>query len=283
MSQHATVLEDMQADRAGPGHNNPPPDVELLSEKLVTSHKDLLARRQALLEAVQRIPVECVHDQQAQDLTSFANQLQACAKSLEGERQKEKKYYDDMASVVHGFFRTRIEPLENAVSKVKRLLLDYKIKLDTIATKAREDQRKKDEAAALATKQEADRLAAQAATLEQAGMKDAAEKAFAQAEEVEKQAIQQQAAATVPLAPAKTVLRGSVGGSASSAGSWKVRITDIEKLDILALAPFIDREALEKAARAWMKLKTKPLKADDKAPELRGLEVYRDTSISLRG
>lgn len=276
------ALEEALQPPAGIGHNNPPDNTEVLAEGLADRSKELLARHQKLIEAVNRLPEKCTTADEAQKLTSFGAQLKGCIDALEERRKDEKRPFDDLASVVHSYFKTKMAPLESAIMKVKTLLKTYD-EAERARLRAAEEERRAQEAAAAKRQQEeADKLAAEAARLEQAGMTAAAEKTLAQAAEVEQAATNLATSAAAPAAPVKNIMRGSVGGSASSQGKWEVRITDIDAIDLNLLHNHFGRAEIEKALRSLMREAVKKLKPTDAPPVYQGFEIVRDSSISFR-
>lgn len=264
------------------GHNNPPSETEIVALKLDEGTKDLTERQKKLIEALERLPAKIDGAESAQKITTYAAQIQDCISKLEDERVARKRPYDDLAKIVHNFFKTRQDELSGAISKVKALLKSYDDEQRVLRQKEENDRRAAEVAAAAEKAEAAKKLADEAAALEQAGMTQAAEKTLEQAAQVEAAAFQQAAAASAPTAPVRSITRGAGGGSASSRGKWEIKITDLEKLDVVQLLPFLDRAALDKALRGWKTLKTKQLKEGDTPPVLQGAEVYWDTAIAIR-
>lgn len=273
-------LEDALANRSiGPQHNNPPTDAEILKERLDGLAEAALRRRDELLAAMARLPANCDNPEMAAKLTSFGAQLKANLEDFESLRKTEKRKFDEMGSVVQSFFQNHKSVLEVAVGKVKEILLAYQRGEERKRQAAIEIERHRIEDERRA---EAEKLAKEAVKLEAAGMKTAAEATLTQASLAENEANQAMQLA-VAAAPEKTPLRGSVGGSASTQGRWAVRITDFDKIDMQALAPYFDRAAVEKALRELMRQTVKKLGKNEAAPVFAGFEFYKDESISLRG
>lgn len=272
-------LEDAIAQK---GHNNPPSDAEILSQRLVEKNKDVILRFADLLSAEARLPEKIENSEQAQKVTSYGSQLKACMSNLEMRRKEEKKPYDDLASVAHQFFMSRITSLDGVVAKVKAKLKAFDdIERKRLADEA-EAQRKRDAEAADAQRKEAERLANEAAALEQAGMTRAAETIMQQAAKTEEAAIQAASIAAAPVAPVKNTMRGSVGGSASSQSRWDIKVTDINAIDLNLLHDHFGRAEIEKALRSLMRAEVKKLGPQDKPRAFAGFEIIRESSISLR-
>lgn len=276
------MQNELEQAIAGTGHNNPPSETELIALKLDEDNQDLILRHNELIEALSRLPEKVETPEMAQKLTTYGSQVQDCISKLELRRKEKKKLYDDMAAVVHQFFKIKQDSLFSAIAKVKVVLKVYDDGERQKKEKEIAAQKMRDAEEAERKKAEADKLASEAAALEQAGMAKAAEQKMAEAAQVEQKAVEAAEAAAAPTIAPKAIIRGSAGGSASSRSKWAVKIVDMETLDMKAILPFIDREALEKAARAWMNLAVKQIGPNDDPPKLAGLEVYRDTSMAFR-
>lgn len=264
------------------GHNQPPSETELLAAKLAEETLDLDSRYKALMSGLSRLPEKIETAEWSKKVTTYAAQLQDCIAKMEEERVARKRPFDELAKIVHNFFKSKQDEMTAAVVKAKGLLKGWdEIERKRIAgeeAKRRAEETRQAEAKAA----EAKRLADAAAALEQAGMTQAAEKTMEQAGQVESAALQQAAAASAPAAPIKAIHRGTAGGSASSRGKWDSKIVDVENLDVGPLLPFISRVELEKALRGWTALKTKQLKEGDTPPVLKGAEVFWDRAITIR-
>lgn len=238
-------------------------------KELESKNADLIARQEALYTAMTRLPNTCENEETAKSLTTFGNQLKSCMDLLEERRKLEKRPYDEMASAVQGFFKGKIDKLSVAVLDVKSILKKY---MDDQAAKQRlaDEERRKAQAA------ESQKLVEQAQAMQSAGLVQSAERTLEKAVAVEQQA-------SVVAAPVSTMVRGSAGGGASLTGKWKAEITDISTIDLEALRPFLDRDAVQKALNGFMKLETKQLGRDEDCKQLKGCKIYRDSTISLRG
>lgn len=257
-------------------------EADALIERLANDNGELLQRHNALIESCARLPEKCDTEETAQKLTTFGVQLKACSDALEAKRKEEKQPYDQKASAIHSFFKTKTDVLDGAI-----LIVKTKIKAFLDAEKAKkereaEDQRRKDEEKAQAERDAAQRLLNEATALQASGMTHTAEKALEDAHAMEQQAAQTQEAAQNTVAASVGILRGVGGGNSSAGERWKAEIIDVNALDLEALRLYLGLDALQTALNGFMKVKVKQLRDNDPAPTIRGGKIYKDTNISLR-
>ncbi len=270
---------------AGVGHNNPPvmnPGDNVV-ERLTEANNDMIARYDELTAAAARLPKECADEATAQKITTFANQLKACADTLEERRKTEKRPYDDLANAVHQFFKGRTDTLTAHVNSAKAILKRY---IDAEALKvaqAAEAARVAAAEEAELKRKEAEQHLSDAANLEDAGLAGSADVALAQAQEAEQQATVAQQAADAPAQKVTVAVRGAVGGMASSTGTVKCEVVSMKTIDLEVLRDHLALADVEKALRAYLKVAIKQQAKDAPLPEVKGARIYRDTNISLRG
>lgn len=216
-------------------HNLPIDPLVLLQQNLEEKNAALLRRRDELLESFGRAPAEIANDDVAGKVGDLIKLITAHSKSADAARVNEKEPHLAAGRAVDGFFKKLVEPLDKAKTALNQRLEPF------LRAKAEEARRQEREAAERA-RQEADRLAQQAQT--------PAELDTAIAVEASAQAHQESADAK-PAEHART--RGDLGSVATLRTTWEVEITDRAALDLNALRPHLATDALEKAARAFVK------------------------------
>lgn len=267
------------------GHNNPPEptEAEKIVERLIEGNADMIERFFVLSDAMSRLPEDCKDNETAQRITTFGNQLKACADTFEERRKLEKKPYDDMANAVHQFFKIKTDILSAHIGSVKLLLKRYLDAQAALVRQAENEARAKAEEEARVSSALAEKKLQDAANLQDAGMNKRAEVALAQAQEAENNAIAAQAAAIAQIKPASVNVRGTIGGMASSTGRVKAEVTDMAIVDLEFLRQYFDRDSVQKALNSYMKIALKQIKKDDPLPIVKGCNIFRDTSVNFRG
>lgn len=137
------------------GHNNPPPyDADVLAELLGRTDKFICAST-----AIRQKHPQITTEEQARLLTDHINGLSGLSKQINEARIAAKKPHDEAAQTVQDAFNPLIKRIKEAVDSMLRMQTAY-INLKTeIARKQKEAER----AAAAAAREEADRLAKEAA------------------------------------------------------------------------------------------------------------------------
>ena len=278
-------MNELEEALAGIGHNNPPAasEAENIVERLIERNNDMIARYGDLCDAISRLPKECANEEDAQKVTSFGNMLKACHDTLEERRKLEKKPYDDQANAVHQFFKSKTDTLAAHITSVKLVLKKY---LDAQAEKKRQDEiaaRKAADEEAERKRQEAEQHLKDAAALQDAGMSASAEVSLEQAQVAENQATAAMAVAVAPVKPSTVNVRGTVGGMAGSTGRVKGEVVDMATVDLEFLRQYLSRDDVTKALNAYLKVAIKQLKKDDPLPTVKGCNIARETSVTLRG
>jgi len=248
--------------------NLPPDDADPLRERLAEEQADLLERRDELLAGVENVPEE-VSEENAGRVTDFIKQLAACIKNANGLRVAEKEPYLEGGRKVDGFFKGITDPLD----KGKRTI---EARLNVFLRAKAEEERKIREAEAQRQREEAERLAKEAAEREKAitetkSLEDAIA-AEAAAEQARADALKAaQEAAAKPADLSRT--RGDYGGVASLRTFWDFEIIRYEAIPLHEIQPHIPREAIEKALRSYVKAGGR---------ELEGVRIFENTSTTVR-
>lgn len=253
---------------AEPGHNQPPLDADPLRERLQSDHEALCSRVEELLAAVERVPDE-VTEATAGKVSDFIKQLTGHVKLLDTTRVGEKEPYLAGGRNVDGFFK----PLTDSLDGAKRLV-EGRLNI-FLRQKAEEERRRREEEARL-QREEAERLAAEAARREQEA-KDATtlEEAIA-AEEAAKNAqadrLKAEQAAGAKAADLSRT-RGDYGAVSSLRTFWDFEVEDIHKVSLETLRPHLPIAAVEQAIRSYVKAGGR---------ELDGVRIFENTQTVTR-
>ena len=220
-----------------------------LQDRFAGDYGDILARRDELLAAAERVPEEITDDVVAGNVSDFIKMITTCTKNAESHRVKEKEPFLEGGRQVDGWFKAIIEPLETIKKDVQARYTQYLRNKEEVERRAREEtERKAREDAA-----EAERLAAEkAASAETDADLDAAveaeQKAVRTREELD-EATDQVDANAAELSRT----RGDLGSVGSLHTSWTGEVADRAVLDLESLRPHLSTDALEKAVRAFVR------------------------------
>lgn len=213
--------------------NFPPDDANPLLERLDGEHAAMAARTKELLEAVDRVPAkleEATHDKAA----AFVKQIRAHAKQVDAVRETEKKPYLEAGRTIDGWARVQTDPLAAAAKDVEGRIAVYL--REKAAAERIERERAEREA-----REEAERRAATIAN----------DADLAGAIAAEQNAVVAAKAAAAPVAElART--HTSFGVTSTLRSELAVVVVD-RAAALVALAPYLDDEAVQKAGRAWLK------------------------------
>lgn len=225
-------------------------------------------RADALTQAYGRAP-ESVHDDAtASQMTDLAKQLGACAKAIEAKRKEHKGRYDTCGAVIH----TAATGYTNNLAKLKKQcesrLTDYQCRIAEAERKRREDGARK----------AAEEAAKRAAEMETESDLAAAEQAEAAATRAQKEA----AASAADLHKA----RGEYGSVASLRSVLAFEITQFGTVPLDALRPYLGRDVIEKAVRAYMRDHAEDIKTAIKGGDgygiLTGVRFFEDQQTRVR-
>ncbi len=237
------------------GHNNPP--------AVAGDYSGLQSRLQELLASASSAPLTIETIEQAEKCTSLTKMLKELAKAAENARVQEKEPHLNAGRAVDAFFQKISEPSTNTAKDIEK-------RLNAWTQAQREAERKKALAEAAKAKEEADKMAAEAAQLEQAGMTDMANQTIADAQKVEATATRLEAKAADDKQLGK--VRSDLG-STSTRKVWKVGIADRAKLDWTTLGRFITDDAIMAALRAYV---------SSGGRELAGAEIWQEETTIVR-
>jgi hypothetical protein len=245
---------DLENPRAVMGGNNPPSPIELLIDNLTLANVDLIARRDALVEAVGRVPETIDNDDVAGKVADFIKQISVTAKAAEDSRVEAIKPHLEAQRAVGGFFKKLTEPLDAAKARLNdRLTAHLRRKADAERARIAEEQRQ----AAIRAEEEAAKN----------------QDAFGLPAVDEAPAPEPVARETKAADLSRT--RGDYGSVTSLRETWEFEITDIKAIPLASLRPFLARDAIEKAIRGYVK-------AYQDGKPLKGVRVFKDAKAVTR-
>ncbi len=232
----------------GIGDNRPPADANPLLERLTEEHATLTSRRDELLDMNGRVPESWDDEEINKRASDFVALLRAEIKNADGLRVAEKAPYLAGERQVDAFFKGVSGPLDKARIAVLAKITTYQRKKDA------EERKRLQEEARLA-REEAERLAANAAeaqkTLESEADLDEAVAAEQTASQAEGDATKAARAAKAKPADLSRT-RGDRGAVVSLHTFWDYDGLDREKIDLEALRPHLPIAAIEQALRAFV-------------------------------
>lgn len=253
------------------GHNNPP---ELFSglalqEHLETVSKDLVARKDELINAAKDLPDVIDNDDDMAQVGDFKKLITAAVKNTEATRVSVKEPFLAGGRSVDGHFKAMNVPLEKILQNIEKISTTY------LRIKEAEERRRRDEEAAKA-RAEAAAAAEEARRREEQIKGEKSLAAAIAAEEAAKQA-EADAAAAQKSAEAKaadlTRVRGSYGSVTSLQKFWDFKDIDRDTIDLEFLRHHLPMDALEKAVRSAIKAG---------AREIKGVSIYENSRAATR-
>jgi hypothetical protein len=266
MDYTLTELGDLRPPPSpGIGHNRGPAlDVELAEQNAA-----LEKRRDELLEAVTRAPVEIADNDASGKVADLVRLITACRKAAEASRVERKEPYLAAARVIDNYFRRITEPLDGAKQTLEARLSVYQRRV------AFEERRRREEEARRAA-EEADRLRQEALARERAAQTDAELDAAIVAGDAAEDAAAEAAAAlrAAEVKPAElSRVRGDFGAVASLRRTWTFGDLDRDTLDLETLRPYFVIADLEKAVRAFIRAGGR---------HCRGVNIYETAETRVR-
>jgi hypothetical protein len=225
------------------GGNNPPAIVNAIGElNLSEKYADLENETKTALEAARALPARLTDDSDNEKFATAIVKIRGTAKGLDLQREAAKSLYLAGGRTVDGFFKGMIERLEKANAILAQ-------RQNAFLVEKRDRLRREAEARAEAEAAEAERLRARAEKAKPntaARLVDEAAQAEVRAEE---------ARTAAQAKPADLVRSRTAGGVVSTlVETDAVEIDDYSKLDKEKLWPFIKRDALDAAMKAWCKV-----------------------------
>lgn len=244
------------------GHNKPP-----LSELLAETYREVEQAIDALMKRSEGGPSKIDSDEDLDKVHKLVTDARDLLKKAEGFRAMEKEPFIRDGRIVDQFFsvlKDRAERVQKKFQKIgdehaQRLAREARQKAEDEARRANEEAERQ---ARLAREAEESRRLT-SASVHDARSDLAAEKAF------QAQAVAEQSSADLVRA------RTASGGLSSARETWDFTISDVTKIPLDQIRPFLKPEHIEQAVRAFVKIN------QDRVP-LEGVKVFRSTKAAFR-
>jgi hypothetical protein len=242
------------------GGNNPP-----IADRLATTYADELAKAEALADRANAQPKEIDSDETLKVIGDIAADAQRLWKTLDAARTNEKAPYLQAGREVDGYFA---QVLDRA-TRIKTAMLARATAYNR--AKAEKERREREEIArkqreeAEAKRREAEQAAA-------AGRVDDAMADVEDACQAEAAAAEATAAAATPAADL-TRVRSDTGTSITTRTEWTHEIQDFDAIPLDRLRPYLKRDAVEAAIRAFVKIGNR---------ELAGVRIFQNETAQVR-
>jgi len=257
------------------GHNHPPfdpatiVDLEILADQVREAYQFKFDRRDELMAGIaawlERCPNITADDEQAY-ATDLAAQIMAEIDAIHGKpgsiHTVAKEPFLKGGRIIDGILKGELaDRLRAALEPVQKAMKDYAIAKHK---------------AAVAAQQEAARKAAEEAAAAQAALRPSSTEDEHQAAlDAEQAAIDASATAAHSKPAANTRTYGDFGATSGLRGTWKVRITDVDKVPRAYMMP--DMAMIE----AKMQSSRGPKKGPPTA-QIPGVEFFEDFSLAVR-
>ena len=258
-------MNNVQPIIAGPGHNNPPSDIEILQENLRTKYDGEIEQARWLCSDANAQPREITDEETASKFTDAVMAILSCDKALNSHRESEKEPFNKGGRAVDGFFNPWLERLTQAKSQLNASLTVWQ------RVKA-EEERQRRLAQEAELRAAAERKAQEAAAIEAAGVKDTAGQHLEQAVALEQQA-GKSALAAIARPSDLTKSRGATGSVASLRATWMGELTSRAELDLETLRAHLPEDALVKAIGSFVRAGGRTL---------RGAHIFEKTETVVR-
>lgn len=222
------------------GHNKPPSDIEILSERLTVEYVPLIRACEEHVDFAKNVPQHFTKDVEASYTSDYVKRMQVCVKDLEQARKDAKDPFLRQGQFVDGFFGDLKKKLDDTIAIVNKPLQDY------LMRKAQEEQKRRlEEDAALQAEKERAMAAVKTAAPEE--QKEALDHAITMSNVAE-------VSASVAAAPVMSM--ASAQGKYSATNLKKVyqaAVVNRETLDIRKLAQYFTIPELNKALERFVK------------------------------
>lgn len=270
-----TTPQDHDSAPAPMGHNLPQGDdlVTVLTEQ----NADLIARRDELLDALDRVP-ETIEDEDTNGkVADFVKQIGAAIKRTDDRRKTEKEPYLEGGRNVDGVFRKIADPLVKAKETLtKRMTAYQRVKAEEERRRRlEEEEAARREAAEAEARARAAEAEAQAETGHQASRQIDADSAAKQAEQASADAVKASRAAGAKAADMHRS-RGDYGATSSLRTYWDFEIVNLNKIPLAKLRPHIPQNAIEQAIRSYIRAGGRDLGGDDV------VRIFENTTAVVR-
>lgn len=244
------------------GHNKPPSDAEILSQQMWEKHKELLDEA---VELSKLQPVAVEDDDADAKVSDTIKKVKGIQRKVEDIRKAEKDFYFRKGQTIDTFFNDFKGVLEATIGLIQKPLTEYKIKKDDEerARLAKESER---------LRKEAEEQAALAALQEKAKLVETADKTLEGAVELQVQAAETAREAVNAKSNDLTRVSGLTSTSSLST-KWEGQITDVSKIDLEKLRPYIKLADLQTALNAFVRAGGR---------ECAGAEIYQSRKTAIR-
>lgn len=262
----------------GPGHNLPPTRGEIVADEIKNRTTPLRQRIAELEVGLLRVPQE-IDSTNAETATDFVKQVKRALGDAEKLRKDMKQPSLDEGRAIEAAFKALVKDCAGWVKGVQDRIDTYRQKKaaeETAAKEAALERARKTEAEALAEaeqkRQEGEEMAIAAQT--QADRTAAAAK-LAEAKDADSTAetAQAQAVQTTRALKQPTQIRGDYGAVATGQKHWTFEIENYDHVNFWTLRPYIGREAIEKAIRAFIA---------DGGRDLAGVRIFESETTVVR-
>lgn len=240
---------------AGIGDNLPP--------FIAGDYSELQARIDTLLGSFERAPQTIESDDIAEKITDLTKMLKEASRKAELARKQEKDPYLEGGKKVDSYFSAMAEPADKAAKDLEKRLGSYR-------TYKAEIERKRLLEEAAKAREIAEREAREAAQLEAAGMQDVADETMASAQKTEATALRLETASENDKQLGK--VRGEYGKTVATK-RWVFEVDDYSKVDIMAVARYLDQASIDKAIRGFIA---------NGGREIKGVSIYEQETVSVR-
>jgi hypothetical protein len=258
MTMSKPTPDDDLNPRAVIGGNMPP-----LEEQLATAAQALIDRIEPIATRANALPRVIASEKDIETIAPVVIDAKNLSRELEKTREAQKKPFLEGGKAVDGFFKPMTTRLDRIVSAFEGLTSQFQ------RDRAAAERLRLQEEARIA-QQKADKLREDA---EKAKRPQTAEKRADLADQAEADA---ERAAAAAAQSTQTIAKIDTGGAkVSGRAVWAFEIEDLNKVDLNAIRPFIDREAIEKALRAYAKIQRSAAKVD-------GVKFFEDVKSSFR-
>lgn len=256
---------DLVDDAPAPemGHNLPPQLT--LGEQLIENNAKLAFDVERLAERANATPKEIKAPADLDAVGTLVADARELWKKADKSRESDKAPYLAAEREIQSFYAVFLDRLKRIETKFQKVGNDYQAE---VARKARVAAEQAAAAARAEEQRQRDLAEAQAA----ANRPAATIKHEARADAAADRAIAAETTATAKAADL-TRVRTDSGLLASARSEWKGTITDLANIDLIALRPYLKREAIEAALNQAVRMGIR---------EIKGAEIRQETKANFR-
>lgn len=242
------------------GHNGPPSDEEILSEKLNATYAGEIQK----IEDLSATHVaDVVDDETAAKAADFLSSVKAARKAIELAHKVEKDGFLKLGKVVDGFKNRHVARLEKIAERPAAMQEKF---LLVKAQKERERLRQ----IAEAEREKAEALAAQAQAHAVEGIHDTAHDLMDAAIETDEKALRIDNYATTSKASKLARTISETGAVSGLRTTWAGEIESIGAVDLNALRHYLKEDHIQQAVNAFVR---------DGGRALAGVRIYQKSTL----